>query len=161
VNKSAQKWELAVQAALQQHMDRLVRAANADATLLEGSKMKENQIRNVLNVARETPSLAVVTNFIRYQLGRSQTGPNWQHGGFGIQVIEQIESPTGIIHRQADKVLETLRSHHPDLPDDIADKVRYELMCRYLGYLNRAFVYGSKVENAWQDLRRPAQSQEA
>jgi len=43
----------------------------------------------------------------------------------------------------------------------MADKVRYELMCHYLGYLNRAFVYGSKVENAWQDLRQTNQSQEA
>jgi len=76
---------------MQRCMDDIVRAANADAALLEGSGIDKNQIRNVLNVAEESHSLAVVANFIRYQLGRSQTGPAWRHNGFGLRVIERIE----------------------------------------------------------------------
>ncbi len=151
--------ELALHAGIKRQMDAIVRAANADAALLEGAGLEKNQIRNVLNVAEESHSLAVVANFIRYQLGRSQTGPAWRHNGFGMQVIKQIESLTGIVHRQAEQVLEVLRDQYADLPENVADQVRYELMRHYLGYLNRAFVYGnSKLANAWENLRQAAQA---
>jgi len=162
MNANSIMYELAVNTGIRQQIDAIVRAANADAALLEGARMEKNQIRNVLNVAEESRSLAVVANFIRYQLGRSQTGPAWRHNGFGMQVIEQIESPTGIVHRQAEQVLKALRDQYADLPENVADQVRYELMRHYLGYLNRAFVYGnSKLKNAWENLRQAAQAQEA
>ncbi|HIP97652.1 MAG TPA: hypothetical protein EYH32_10610 [Anaerolineae bacterium] len=150
---SAIPYELTLQANIRRQMDAIVRAANADAARLKESGMDKNQIRNVLNVAEESHSLAVVTNFIRYQLGRSQTGPAWRHNGFGMQVIEQIESPTGIVHRQAEQVLKALRDQYADLPENVADRVRYELMRHYLGYLNRAFVYGKETKQ-WDDLRQ-------
>ncbi len=84
MNRPTVNLDLALQAAVQQHMDPLVRRANADAALLQGANMDKSQIRNVLNVAEESRSLAVVTNFIRYQLGRSQTGPAWRKNGFGL-----------------------------------------------------------------------------
>jgi len=155
---SAISHELALQASIRCQMDAIVRAANTDAALLEDAGLEKNQIRNVLNVVEESHSLAVVANFIRYQLGRSQTGPAWRHNGFGLRVIEQIESPPGIVHRQAEQVLKELRERYPDLPGRVADRVRYELMRYYLGYLNRAFVYGSsKLENAWENLRQAGQ----
>jgi hypothetical protein len=78
MDRSTTQLELALHAAMRHCMDDIVKNANADAALLEGSDMDKNQIRNVLNVAEESRSLAVVTNFIRYQLGRSQTGPGWR-----------------------------------------------------------------------------------
>jgi hypothetical protein len=75
--------------------------------------MEKNQIRNVLNVVEESHSLAVVANFIRYQLGRSQTGPAWRHNGFGLRVIKQIESSDGVVHRRTEQALAGL----PDLPE--------------------------------------------
>jgi len=158
MNQSTIQWELALQTTLRRCMDAVVRASNADAALLEKAKMDKNQIRNVLNVAEESHSVAVVANFIRYQLGRSQTRLAWQHNEFGKQVIKQIESQTGIVYQQAQKVLQTLRHQYPDLPDIVAHRVHYELMRHYLGYLNRAFVYGnSNLKNAWENLRRAGQ----
>ena len=143
--------ELALQSALRSCMDEIVHAANAEAALLEGSGMDKNQIRNVLNVAEESHSLAVVANFIRYQLGRSQTGPAWQKNGFGLQVIKQIESPEGIVARQAQAALDLARKRVEDIPQEASDELRYDLMRYYLGYLNRAFIYGKETRK-WEDL---------
>ena len=145
--------ELALQEAIRWQMDAIVRDANADAALLEGSDMQKNQIRNVLNVAEESHSLAVVTNFIRYQLGRSQTGPAWRRNGFGVHVIEQIESSEGLIAHQAEAVLERLQAKLDRVSPEVTDEVRYELMRYYLGYLHRAYYYGAETRQ-WNDLRR-------
>ncbi len=139
--------ELVVQAAMRQQMDAIVRAAEEDAALLEGSGMEKNQIRNVLNVAEESHSRAVVANFIRYQLGRSQTGPAWRHNGFGLRVIERIESPGGIVARQAKAV----QAQVGEIPSEKTADIKYDLMRYYLGYLNRAFVYGKETKK-WKDL---------
>jgi protein-tyrosine-phosphatase len=152
MNSQTLTYELALQKAAQRQMDSLVRAANADAALLEGSGMDKNQIRNVLNVAEESRSLAVVTNFIRYQLGRSQTGPAWRKNGFGLRVIKQIEDPKGIIAQQTEAVLKKVQERVEDIPQDVAKELRYDLMRYYLGYLNRAFIYG-KETGKWNDLR--------
>jgi len=148
MNQSTTHVELALQAAMQRVMDPIVRHANADAALLEGAGMDKNQIRNVLNVAEESRSLAVVTNFIRYQLGRSNTGPAWRKNGFGLRVIQQIESSDGIIAQQTKAVLEQAE----DASQEAVDELRYDLMRYYLGYLNRAFIYGKETRK-WEDLR--------
>ena len=151
MNQSITNLELGLWTAMQRCIDEIVRAANADAALLKGSGMEKNQIRNVLNVAEESHSLAVVTNFIRYQLGRSRTGPAWQHprGGeaFGLRVIEQIESPGGVVARQAKAV----QAQVGEIPAEKTADIKYDLMRYYLGYLNRAFIYGKETQK-WQDL---------
>lgn len=118
--------------------------------------MDKNQIRNVLNVAEESRSLAVVTNFIRYQLGRSQTRDAWQHKQqgkcFGLQVIQQIEASDGIVAKQTQAALERAQERVEDIPEEAIDELRYDLMRYYLGYLNRAFIYGKETRK-WGDLR--------
>jgi hypothetical protein len=157
MNETGVHVELALQAALRRGMDAVVRAANTDAALLENSGMDKNQIRNVLNVAEESRSLAVVTNFIRYQMGRSQTGPAWRHPpegqSFGLRVIEQIESPDGIVAKQAQVALVQAQKQAGDIPQEAADDLRYDLARYYLGYLNRAFYYGRETKK-WKDLRQ-------
>lgn len=145
--------ELALQEALRHQLDPLVHQAERDAALLEGSGMKENQIRNVLNVAEESRSLAVVANFIRYQLGRSQTGPAWRKNGFGLRVIKQIETSGGIVAQQAEAAVKRAAKRVAEIPQEALDELRYELMRYYLGYLNRAFIYGKETRQ-WQDLLR-------
>jgi len=148
--------ELALQASIRRQMDAIVRAANADAALLEGAGLEKNQIRNVLNVAEESHSLAVVTNFIRYQMGRSGTGPAWRHERdekvFGLHIVEQIESPTGIVARQTDAVLNQVQEQVEDISQEAINELRYDLMRYYLGYLHRAFYYGNET-GKWDDLR--------
>jgi hypothetical protein len=147
--------ELAIQVAIRRSMDNIVRAANADAALLEGAGLQNNQIRNVLNVADETHSLAVVTNFIRYQLGRSQTGRAWRQNGFGTRVIDQIETSQGIVARESKAALRRMRDQGYEVSPEMEGEVRYELMRHYLGYLSRAFVYGnSGLPDAWGKLRQ-------
>ena len=155
MDQSTTHLDLALQAAVRRCMDDVVRQANADALLLEGAsgneKLEKNQIRNVLNVAEESHSLAVVTNFIRYQIGRSGTGPAWRYGGFGKQVIKQIEASDGVVTRQTERMLKELHEQFGRVPPDIAAEVRYDLMRHYLGYLHRAFYYGSET-GGWNDL---------
>jgi hypothetical protein len=145
--------ELALQEALRHQLDPLVHQAEQDAALLEGSGMEKNQIRNVLNVADESRSLAVVANFIRYQLGRSQTGPAWRKNGFGLRVIEQIEASGGIIVQQTQAAVKRAAKRVAEIPQEAIDELRYDMMRYYLGYLNRAFIYGKETRK-WQDLRR-------
>ena len=156
MDQSTTHLDLALQAAVRRCMDDVVRQANADAALLEGAEMDKNQIRSVLNVAEESRSLAVVANFIRYQLGRSRTRDAWQHEQsgkcFGLQVIEQIESSDGIVAKQTQAALGWAQERVKDIPQEAIDELRYDLMRYYLGYLNRAFIYGKETRK-WEDLR--------
>lgn len=143
--------ELALHAAIRRHITPIVQAANRDAALLEGSRMEKSQLQNVLNVAEESRNLAVVANFIRYQIGRARIGDIWRHNDFGESVVQQILDPDGIIERQARKVL----SESADtLLETFSDQLRFEFLRYYLGYLQRAFVYGnSGVKDAWKHLK--------
>ncbi len=149
--------ELAVQAAIKTHMDAIVHAATEAATLLEGGNMDKSQIRNVLNVAEESESIAVVTNFIRYQIGRSGTGCDWQHGGFGLRVIQDLTEEDGPVLRTVEGVAERVAGEldQGEIGADLRRQIHVELMLRYLGYLNRAFIFGgSDFKDSWQELKR-------
>ena len=163
MNQSTTHLELALQTAMQSCMDDIVHAANVDAALLDGSEMEKNQIRNVLNVAEESRSLAVVANFIRYQMGRSQTGLAWRHVRgekvFGLRIIEQIESPQGVVAQQTEAALAHARKRVGDVPQEAAQSLRYDLARYYLGYLNRAFYYGRETKK-WDDLRQAGKEAE-
>ena len=97
---------LALQQGLKRHMDGIVKAATEAALLLQDGNLQKNQIRNVLNVAEESSNVAVVTNFIRYQIGRSGTGKEWQHNGFGLRVIEDITA--GPVHQTVANVIKVV-----------------------------------------------------
>ncbi len=152
--------ELALQAAMRRQMDEIVRAANGDAALLDGAPrgrgLERKQLSNVLSVAEESQSLLVVTNFIRYQMGRERIGKAWCHNNFGQRLVWQIEDPEGVVSRQTIQVLELLLDECK-ASEAWHKRISYELMKSYLGYLQRAFVYGSKgPAGAWQDLRQAA-----
>jgi hypothetical protein len=143
---------LVLEDAIRRQMDEVVRQAARAVQLLKpdggGSGMKENQIRNVLNVAEEGRSVEVVTNFIRYQIGRSSKGQQWQYKGFGLRVIEDIE--TGIVAQAADRAAEQAAQAISEEVDKAAlrREAYLELTRYYLGYLNRAFYFCTKVEEA-------------
>jgi hypothetical protein len=143
---------LAIEDAIRHQMDNIVRQAGETIRLLKPnggrSEMKENQIRNVLNVAEESKSVEVVTNFIRYQIGRSSSNQQWQYNGFGLQVIKDIEE--GEVPVAADRAAKAAA----EVIGEGADK---EALCReayleltryYLGYLNRAFYFCDKMGEA-------------
>jgi hypothetical protein len=149
--------ELALQEAVRRQVDDIVRAANATAALLEGSDMEKSQTRNVLNVARESGSVPVVTNFVRYQIGRSRTGEAWQHESFGLQVIDDLEHEDGPVQgatRDAVVYARDLVEERGGQADEseLEQEIKRQLMHYYLGYLHRAFYFG-KETGEWDRLR--------
>ena len=162
MNRQVMIQELALQKAVRRQMDTVVRAANAAAGRLEGSNMEKNQIRNVLNVAEERSGTAVVTNFIRYQIGRSRTGQEWQHQEFGLRVIDDIEREGWVVDqatRDAVTYAQDLISQRGEQADEteLERKAREQLVRYYLGFLHRAFYFGNET-GEWGELRKAAEA---
>jgi hypothetical protein len=128
---------LAVRKAIDRQLDDLIRAAAEKVKKLKGADMRQNQIRNVVNVANATESTEAVTNFIRYQIGRDS---RWRD--FGKAVIADIE--TGAVSAALKAVKEAV-------PQADLTSTRAELTALYLGYLNRCFVYADNTDD-WDDL---------
>jgi hypothetical protein len=98
------------------------------------SQLEDKQLRNVIAVAEETESLAVVENFVKYQIGRDDKEKDWAAGkpGFGEGVLQDL----GWIRKQAES-----------LADASVGKKDLEIrMARlYLGYMMRYFKYAQAV----------------
>jgi hypothetical protein len=97
------------------------------------NKLEDKQIRNVMAVADETHSVAVVDNFIKYQIGRHKENEGWRFSGkegqgFGEVVREDLAS-----------LRETAKRQESDQVK--AEELAIRLVRRYLGYLNRYFKY--------------------
>ncbi len=157
---------LVLEETVRQQMDPIVRRAAEAVKLLkpkserEQSNMRENQIRNVLNVVEESRSIEVVTNFIRYQIGRSGGGRQWQYNGFGLRVIEDIEKGVVAKHARATGAQAAARIEELGGEADAQElcaKAYVELTRYYLGYLNRAFYFCDKTEAENQDRKRRGQ----
>jgi hypothetical protein len=132
-------------------MDRIVEQAARAVTSLgprgnETSGLQENQIRNAINVADESSSILVVTNFIRYQIGRSSRGKEWQYNGFGLRLVEDIEA--GEVLQAAKAAAKFAAGKIGPSADEEAlkDEAHLELTRYYLGYLNRAFIFCTKTK---------------
>ena len=67
---------------------------------LSKNKFGDSQLRNLIAIANETESPAVVLNFIRYQIGRDTRGQNWA-SSFGSKSPRSIaDRRFGDGHRQ-------------------------------------------------------------
>ncbi len=148
---------LVLEELIKRKMDEIVAAATNTALLLENNNNMENsQIQNVLNVAQESESVAVVINFIRYQLGRSgSTARAWQEKGFGLRVIEDISAEDGPVVEVRKAIMDGLP---PDVEadDELSHQTHLKLTRYYLGYLRRAFIFGKSadVKNSWTLLKQ-------
>jgi hypothetical protein len=129
---------LSLRQAIQRQTDGLIRAAAKNVALLENTGMEENQIRNLVNLAGATKSMEEVTNFIRYQIGRRRN--DWEK--FGQAVIKDIE--IGAVKTALEAVMK--EAAQADLIE-----ARAELTARYLGYLNRCFIYAKETRD-WRNL---------
>lgn len=100
--------------------------------------MEPTQIRNVIAVAEDTRSVAVVDNFIKYQIGRAKEKTGWRFGeetgtGFGEAVRKDLVQLQNLAKQKATGEVE-----EKDL--------EIRLVRRYLGYLARYFKYASALE---------------
>jgi hypothetical protein len=98
------------------------------------NKLKEHQLGNIINIATTTHTVLVVTNFIKYQIGRH---PEWRHGEFGKRLIEKLES--------LEAVAKEIAGNTP-----MVNEVWINLVRLYLGYLNRYFIYKQKTQESEQ-----------
>ncbi|MSP13171.1 MAG: hypothetical protein EXR62_09465 [Chloroflexi bacterium] len=142
--------ELAMNRAIDRHLDAVVRHAGSLAEKLKDSGMKENQIRNVLNVASETESIEALANFIRYQIGRSA---EWGKQGFGDHLVAAF-AQKGEVYRLAGEAAQQV---YTDLQggadagetmptqEELFTEARIRLARLLIGYLNRCFQYSKKT----------------
>jgi hypothetical protein len=150
---TAMRTQLALKQEIDRRLDELVREAGKSVHLLHDDRaMRENQLRNVVDVAMSTQSLDVVTNFIRYQMGRSGGNQAWRHSDFGHKVIQALEGREAIVQRLTNEVTASVYAAVPESNRaTIRQEAQLRLMRFYLGYLNRWFYYGSKT-GRWQDV---------
>ena len=156
--------DILMQQAIDRQLSRLIQTgAKAVATLKPASGktlMQESQFRNVLNVARETSSVDVVTNFIRYQIGRTPSVWGTQPTAFGPTLIRDIED--GAVVQAAQTVRDAIQARlgaEMEAASDVFDDAYIRLTRLYLGYAMRVFYYGKRREcagdpTAWDQLFR-------
>ena len=153
--------EIALSRAMDHQMNEIVRAAGRLAALLRGGTMRENQLRNVLDVSLHTESLELIGNYIRYQIGR---GAEWQRKNFGEELITAL-GDGGVVHGAAQKAVEQAlhdleRARQEGKLGDAPLPSREELMKEahirlarlFLGYLNRWFLYADR-RRAWDKIK--------
>lgn len=133
--------ELSVQKAIDDCVGELV--GIAETLIVQAKeKLKENrvdksQLRNVLAVANAAPHVAVVTNFIRYQMGRGgNPSKAWRDTGLGQAVINEIDGKIRTLAQQAAQQAETTQ----------VDDVQVQMTRLLLGFMNRRFVFERKDE---------------
>lgn len=114
---------------------RAERAIGEPATI--ATQLEEKQLRNVSAVAAQTETLAVVENFIRYQIGRAKRGQGWRAGpddGFGQRLLSDL----AWVRKQARGLADT------EVP---TNALEIRLARLYLGYLTRHFKYVNYVNS--------------
>jgi hypothetical protein len=121
----------------------LVEAAE---TLLNDAKVKpsrefgHSQFRNLVAVAMETQSPAVVLNFIRYQMGRDDKNKNWSQSQNGVRLGDRFLTA---LHGQEGVVEKALARVSPDPGGDpvVRQLARMELIRYFLGFSTRYMKY--------------------
>ena len=97
--------------------------------------MELSQINNLLGVTLETSSPTVVTNWVRYQMGRKETREAWGGTGLGKQVVADINKIKN------DMANEVARAAFSDQVGDQHIQMAHITLVRlYAGYLKRWFV---------------------
>lgn len=167
--------EQALSSAVQSATRDVIRAAAKTVQRLEPrndqfSGMRENQMRNVVNVALGASSVEEIAAFILYQMGRSTNSRQWLYGEFGRTVVEELMS--GAVFKAAQAAAESAIQGIKgaqlglELPnqDKLIDQAHILLARQYLGYLNRLFSFAAQAErfpdrnasnqpNRWTQLR--------
>jgi hypothetical protein len=134
---------LAQRRAIDQSKERLVPAAEAfldDAGVRDIPKKHfgDSQLRNLIAIANETDSPAVVMNFVRFQMGRDSHARGWrrEHGGksVGQRLLDDLSRGEGAIQSSLAAV--------PGLDDPLARQLAtIELVRQYLGFASRYLKY--------------------
>ena len=145
----SQLGELKLQSSIDRRIGNLVETAEKlivdRAGKIRDKDVGASQIRNVMAVANSAPHIAVVTNFIRYQMGRSTTKPTWKDTGLGDAVNDAIQGTVGNMAK--DIVAEAGFGE--------IDETQMRLTRLLLGFMHRSYVYeADKLKSAAQAGRQ-------
>lgn len=131
--------ELLIRRKLDEVDEQIVRRAEAVVDNTPGitKELDDKQIRNIMAVADDTQSIAVVDNFIKYQIGRSydEKKPN-QKWCFPDKNKRRFGEA---IRMDLEWIRELAKSNAGD--EVTTDELSIRLTRRYLGYLMRHFKY--------------------
>jgi hypothetical protein len=105
----------------------------AEVTRLRPKDFGHSQLRNLIAIAMETESPAVVTNFIRYQMGRDKPGKSWSSSASGKRLGDRFihEIDTGAVKEALDTIVDVKKD------PDLVPLVRIELIRHFLGFASR------------------------
>lgn len=130
----------------------------------EKSKLKDSQLRNVVNVAINAHNVQEIAAFIMYLMGRKETGPHWRYGEFGNEVVTDLTSgvvrkaATDARHRAVNSMCQAMsvQSLPVEQEGELLRLSHIMLARQYLGYLARLFVYVGREQDGqrWHDLAK-------
>ncbi len=108
-----------------------------------GRDFGHSQLRNLIAVATETESPAVVLNFIRYQMGRDNYGNNWARtiGGdtLGERFIYQLDLEGGAVAGALAQVMQRAPGNADN--SEMRQLIRIVLIRLFLGFASRYLKY--------------------
>ncbi len=122
--------ELKLQAAIDKHLRDLIELGDeVIAKLGDGiKKVDTNQIRNVIAIAATAPHPAIVTSFIRYQIGRSTTAKAWKDTGLGESLISAIDERVRALAQEV-------------AGGNNVDEIHIRMTRLLLGFMNHRYIY--------------------
>lgn len=126
--------ELKLQSEIDDRVGDLVQLGDAiiDKLIPSIGKVDASQLRNAMAVANSAPHPAIVTSFIRYQVGRQTTAKAWKETGLGETLISAID---GDVQRWAKEAADKVKA-------DVSE-VQMRMTRLLLGFMNHRFVYES------------------
>jgi hypothetical protein len=112
------------------------------AGVTPGKDFGHSQLRNLVAVATETESPAVVLNFIRYQMGRDNSQKNWAKGPtdrrLGDLFLVELHEKAGAVETA---LVEVRKVGGLDEDKLLEQLVRMELIRYFLGFATRYMKY--------------------
>jgi len=141
-------WRLVLDDLVDREMNQVVEMARS---LMENyfknkHRLERKQLSNLVGVTGETRSVAVVTDFVRYQMGRDERRQNWRAGQppFGQAILEQIDN----LKARAERLVNQATGQNLTPPDRTVevDRVWWTLVRRFAAYLEHSFVYYDKAQ---------------
>jgi hypothetical protein len=120
----------------------------AQVVKIKRNDLGESQLRNLIAIANETQSPAVVLNFIRYQMGRDSRNRNWSKrvGGETVGELFLKELEKGAIATALEDMASVIEN------GEEKQLVRIELFRHFLGFASRYMKF--------LDLQRPKEKTE-